>query len=373
MVLLDRLRQNDKYYTELVFYESDFVRTDNFLDLVTAILLNTYVHTVRFHECANPAWTSKQVKLLFSAIARLQTLQFVSIARTTVTLQSLAVIVEKSPQLQELDVWESKLVASEDDVQLFANALHTSHLKALYLKRVTFGGNCSLDPFFSACQESLPIFKLDQVFWAEGAVSDDAFRIRKETKLAELSIENVSLHDGQLCSIAEGLQHNNSLKTFTLRNIVISDKAAGALACCLAVNTTLRRLCLNKCSLSDAAATSLAKMLLANSTLTTLELANNDIGDQGAIDLADALLHSWVQQLEIQGNPRIGTAGIEALLQLAEESETLESMKLFTMSRQSSTLEQLDIQRKVDSYMNLNARIQYPARTSGKRRKVWYE
>jgi len=373
MVLLDRLRRNDKSYTELVFYESDFVRTDNFLDLVTAILTNTHVKTVHFHDCANPKWSSKQVKLLFSAIARLPNLKYMSIARTTVTLQSLAVVAEKSVQLQELDVWESKLVASEDDVRLFAEALRDSRLAALYLKRVTFGGDGQLDPFFAACQESLTVFQLDQVQWTEGAVSDDVFRLLHTTKLVELAIANLSLHDTQLCAIAESLRHNKSLKSFILRNITICNKAAGQLADALVVNDRLHRLCLNKCSLSDVAATTLAKMLLCNSTLTALELSNNDIGNQGAMDLADALLHSCIQQLELQGNPRIGAAGIGALVQLAEASETLETMKLYTMSRQSSTLNQLDIQRKIDSCMNLNARTRDPAHISGKRRKVWCE
>lgn len=373
MVLLDRLRRNDKTYTELVFYESDFVRTDNFLDLVTSILINTVVHTVRFHDCVNPKWSSKQVKLLFSAIARLPSLQVMSIARTTVTLQSLAVVVEKSARLQELDVWESKLVASEHDVRLFASALKRSPLNAIDLKRVSFGGDGNLDPLFAACQECLTVFKLDQVHWMEGAVSDDVFRMLQNTKLAELAIENIPLDNGQLCAIAEGLKHNPSLKMFTLRNVAISHEAAKALADALSVNDRLTRLCLNGCSLSDAAAKLFAEMLLTNSTLTSLALPFNEIGDDGAIDLADALLQSFVQHFEVQGNCNIKEVGIQALVQLAEESSRLESIKIFFMSRQSSSLDQLDIQRKIDSYMNLNAHSSDIASSPRKRRKVWYE
>jgi hypothetical protein len=373
MVLLDRLRRNDKTYTELAFYEGDFVRTDNFLDLVTAILTNTVVHTVCFHDCVNPKWSSKQVKLLFSAIARLPNLQVMSISRTTVTLQSLAVVVEKSVRLQELHVWESKLVASEHDVRLFASALKRTHLNAIDLKRVSFGGDGNLDPLFATCQEYLTSLKLDHVLWREGAVSNDVFRMLQTTKLVELAIENVPLHNGQLCAIAEGLKRNKSLKIFTLRNIVISNTAAKQFADALSVNDRLNRLCLSGCSLSDGAAKYVAEMLHSNATLTCLALPFNEIGDEGVIDLADALLHSCVQDFEIQSNGNMEELGIQALVQLAEESSRLQSMKVFVMSRQSSTLEQLDIQQRIDSCMNLNVRTSDITCNSRKRRKVWYE
>jgi hypothetical protein len=376
MVLLDRLRRNDKTYTELVFYENDFVRTDNFLDLVTAILTNTTVQTVRFHDCANPKWSNKQLKLLFSAIARLPKLRLLSVARTTVTLQSLAIVVDKGLQIKELDIWESKFVGTDQEVVQFAEALRQSQLTAMYLKRVTFGEIGCLDPLFAAFQESLDKLRLEEVHWKPGAVSDDVFRLLQSSRLTQLGIEHLpQLEECHYKAMAEGLKRS-SLRDLTIVNLPISDETATAFSEALSVNENLKRLCLYKCNLSDMAAIELAKMLRLNTMLSSLELMENQIGDKGAIELSDALLSqsSTVKTFEIHGNNKIQEKGINAIVQLSEQSCVLETLKLFSLSRKSSTEQELDIQKKINSCMNLNARISGNASINpGKRPKVWYE
>jgi hypothetical protein len=110
--------------------------------------------------------------------------------------------------------------------------------------------------------------------------------------------------------------------------------------------------------------------------LSSLELMENQIGDKGAIELSDALLSqsSTVKTFEIHGNNKIQEKGINAIVQLSEQSCVLETLKLFSLSRKSSTEQELDIQKKINSCMNLNARISGNASINpGKRPKVWYE
>jgi hypothetical protein len=376
MVLLDRLRRNDKTYTELVFYENDFMRTDSFLDLLTAILMNTTVQTVRFHDCAHPKWSSKQAKLLFAAIARLPKLRLLSIARTAVTLQALSVVVEKGLQLKELDIWGSELSGTHQDVTQFAEALRYSELRALYLKRVTFSEvTCCLDPLFAACQSSLDVLMVEELNWKPGPISDDGFKLWEYSRLARLGTSRLQLHESHFKTIAEGLKRS-SLRDLTLFDLTISDEAAAALAEALTGNESLKRLCLHKCKLSDNAAMEFAKMLRVNTTLNTLEFSDNQIGDNGAVEMANALLtpSSSVKKFEIQGNRNIQERGIQAIVQLAEQSYRLETLKLFCFSRKSSSKEQMEIQKKINSCMDLNARhVGATSRNPGKRPKAWYE
>jgi hypothetical protein len=164
------------------------------MDLVTAILTNTTVQTVRFHDCAKPkAWSSKQVRLFFTAIARLPKLRWLSIAQTTVTLQALTIVVEK--QLKELDIWGSELCGTDRDATVIADALrHSQSLRALYLKRVTFPPQMDcLDPLIAAGLEALVVLVVEEARWKPGAVSDQVFRLLQSSRLTQLVIYMLSL------------------------------------------------------------------------------------------------------------------------------------------------------------------------------------
>lgn len=294
-------------------------------------------------------------------------------AGTTVTLQAVSAVVEKGLQLKELDIWGSELMGTDEDVTRFAAALTESQLRALYLKRVAFSEVSSLDALVAACQSSLDILMLEELDW-KGVISDNVFRLLKSSRLAQLGMSKLQLKESHFTGIAEGLK-SSSLRYLTLVDTVISDKAAAALAEALTVNENLKRLCLIRCSLSDNAAAALARMLRVNTTLNVLELSDNGIGDTGAIEISNALLDpsSPVKSFELLGNKNIGEAGIQAILQLAEQSHGLESLKLFGFSRKSSSKEQMEIQKKINSYMKFNARIGATSQNPGKRPKVWYE
>lgn len=385
MVLLDRLRRNDKTYTELVFYENDFSRSDNFLELVTAILMNTTVHTVRFHDCANPKWSPKQLKLLFATIARLPCLRLLSIAQTRISIQFLTIILQKTKTLLELDVWGSELVGTDYDVDDFATALRAhSELEAVYLKRVTFSENISsLDTLVKACRSTLDILTMEQVEWPEGALSGQSLAYlatssssspcESRSGLTQLTLEKLNLEECHFQALAAGLQGCTSLRDLHLSRLTMSDEAVAALAHSLKKNESLKRLVINQCQLSDRAAVELANMLKVNTTLSHLELSENLIGDKGAINLASALLmSSSIKRLQLYGNTNIQERGIQAFVQLAEQNYVLEALELFTFSHNRSTDEQVEIQKKINSFMDLND-VGRTRRNSGKRPKVWYE
>lgn len=398
MVLLDRLRRNDKTYTELVFYENDFMRTDNFLDLVTAILMNTTVHTVRFHDCANPKWNTKQLKLLFATIARLPNLRLLSIAQTKISLQFLTIVIEKATaSLVEVDIWGSELVGTDQDVADLAEALKThSGLEAMFLKRVKFSKTISgLDPLLEVFKTTLDALTMERVEWAPGAVSEQALASLVSSNccagsdfspssssssssssggLTHLRLEKLNLEERHFQAIADGVRQSTTLRDLHLSDLTMSDQAVASLAAALQTNESLKRLGLYKCHISDQGVSELAKMLPVNTTLSCLDLSENDIGDQGAMELSNALLMSpSIKRVELYGNPNIQERGIQALLQLAEHNYELEALELFVFSRTRSTTEQVDIQKTVSAFMDLNAAGRRTRRNSGKRAKVWYE
>jgi hypothetical protein len=174
MVQLDRLRRNDKSYKELVFCENDFLASDHFLELVTAILLNDTVQTVQFRDCSNPKWSVKQLTLLFAAIARLPRLRLLSMSRTRLPLAALTVVFSKATLLQEMDICECELFGKDSEVLEASDALE-SHpgLQKLGLKRVRFHSSniSNLDPLLAAAYATLDSLELDQVEWAPGALS----------------------------------------------------------------------------------------------------------------------------------------------------------------------------------------------------------
>ena len=383
MVLLDRLRRNDKTYTELVFYENDFMRSDNFLELVTAILMNTTVHTVRFHDCANPKWSPKQLKLLFATIARLPSLRLLSIAQTRISIQFLTIIMQKAKTLLELDVWGSELIGTDHDVDEFATALRAhSELEAVYLKRVTFSDHIStLDTLVKACRSTLDILTMEQVEWPEGALSGHSLTYlaaassscEKSSGITQLTLEKLNLDESHFEALAVGLQGSTSLRDLHLSRLTISDESVKVLSRALQRNESLKKLVIYQCQISDRAAVELSNMLQVNTTLSHLDLSENRISDKGAVTLANSLLmSSSIKRLELYGNPNIQERGIQALVQLAEQNYILEALELFVFSHNRSTTEQIDIQKKINSFMDLND-VGRTRRNSGKRPKVWFE
>ena len=401
MVRLDRLKRNDKSFTELVFYENDFKsRSDNFLDLVTAILMNTTVEHVRFHDCGNcgPKWSSKQLKLLFAAIARLPKLKLLSIARTNISVQALGIVVEKAIQLRSINIWGSTLMGNDLDVEQLREAIATRswNLSTIYLKTVSFASTITnLDPFLAACQSALDSLTLEEILWRQGAISPKVFRNLKSSSLVQLGLRKLSqLDDSHIEALGEGLQ-GRSLQHLTISQICLSVKAVKAITTSVSYNDSLKYLCLSKCNLSDTHMKELATALQVNTSLTTLGLSENQIGDDGAIVLANALLlaknnasslsstasPSSLKVLEMQGNLQISDRGLQALLQLAEQSFVLESLRVYPLSRckSSTTKEQMEIQKKINAFMNPNTRngYYYDYRNNqtftGKRPKVWYE
>ena len=383
MVLLDRLRRNDKTYTELVFYENDFMRSDNFLELVTAILMNTTVHTVRFHDCANPKWSPKQLKLLFATIARLPSLRLLSIAQTRISIQFLTIIMQKAKTLLELDVWGSELIGTDHDVDEFATALRGhSELEAVYLKRVTFSDHIStLDTLVKACRSTLDILTMEQVEWPEGALSGHSLTYlaaassscEKSSGITQLTLEKLNLDESHFEALAVGLQGSTSLRDLHLSRLTISDESVKVLSRALQRNESLKKLVIYQCQISDRAAVELSNMLQVNTTLSHLDLSENRISDKGAVTLANSLLmSSSIKRLELYGNPNIQERGIQALVQLAEQNYILEALELFVFSHNRSTTEQIDIQKKINSFMDLND-VGRTRRNSGKRPKVWFE
>jgi hypothetical protein len=375
MVRLDRLKRNDKTFTELVFYENDFLRSDNFLDLVTAILMNTTVEVVRFYDCANPKWSCKQFKLLFAAIARLPKLRLLSVARTNVPLSALSVVIQKGQQLRDLDVWGSKLIGTDMEVVQFSVAMRESNLSTMYLRKVIFSDAKNLDPLVSACQSTLESLTLEEVKWKPGAISHKVFEQLQFSSLSQLALRKLPLEDRHIKALGRGLKRS-SLRDLTLSHIPISTNAAKALSEAISVNDNLKYLCLYKCGLSDEEGVEFGKVLQMNTSLTSLDLSENPIGDDGVIELANALLmpSSSIKVLEIQGNDQLQERGLQALLQLAEQSYVLEALKLYPLSRKSATKEQMDIQKKINACMNPVTRHGYFAnQNTGKRPKVWYE
>ena len=381
MVLLDRLRRNDKTYTELVFYENDFMRSDNFLELVTAILMNTTVHTVRFHDCANPKWSPKQLKLLFATIARLPSLRLLSIAQTRISIQFLTIIMQKAKTLLELDVWGSELIGTDHDVDEFATALRGhSELEAVYLKRVTFSDHIStLDTLVKACRSTLDILTMEQVEWPEGALSGHSLTYlaaassscEKSSGITQLTLEKLNLDESHFEALAVGLQGSTSLRDLHLSRLTISDESVKVLSRALQRNESLKKLVIYQCQISDRAAVELSNMLQVNTTLSHLDLSENRISDKGAVTLANSLLmSSSIKRLELYGNPNIQERGIQALGQLAEQNYILEALELFVFSHNRSTTEQIDIQKKINSFMDLND-VGRTRRNSGKRRVVF--
>ena len=375
MVLLDRLRRNDKTYTELVFYETDFLKTDNFLDLVTAILTNTSIQTVRFHDCGQPKWSTKQLQLLFASIARLPNLTILSVSRTTLSLQALTILLRKATPLRELDIWGSELLGTERDAVDLGEALSLhSELEAMYLKRVTFHSSVTcLDPLLVANQARMDRLLWDEVRWANGAISRDSLAmLLRSSGLSQLRLENLHLDEHHFYALAKGLT-KSCLRDLHLGHMEILDTVASSFAQAMVSNESLKRLVLFKCSLGNQAVSEIAKMLKVNTTLEQVDLSENQFGDGGAVELANAvLMSSSIKRLELYGNANIGEKGVQVLMQLAEQNYVLEALNLFCLARKSTSYEQIEIQKKINSYMKLND-DGTTRRSSGKWPKVWYE
>jgi hypothetical protein len=335
MVQLDRLRRNDKSYKELVFCEADFRVSDHFLELVTAILLNNTVQTVRFRDCNNPKWSVKQLIFLFAAIARLPRLRLLSMSRTILPLAALTVVFSRAMLLQELNIWECEFFGKDSELFETSDALENHpRLQKLGIKRVRFHPSniSNLDPLLAAAH--LDSLELNQVEWAPGAVSTKSLTNLHSSHLTQLSLEKLKLETGHFRAMAQCL----SSCTCSLRDLELcyvsmagdDDVAATILAKALDGNTSVKKLVLYGCQLSDKATMELAKMLRVNSSIEYLDLSENQMGDRGAIELANALLtSSSMKRVELHQNNDIEEQGIQAMVDLAEQNLVLEALEVF--------------------------------------------
>jgi hypothetical protein len=384
MVRLERLRRNDKSYKELVFYENDFLTSDHFLELVAAILLNGTVQTVRFRDCNNPKWSVKQLTLLFAAIAHLPRLRLISMSRTKFPLAALNVVFSKAMLLQEMDIWECEFFGKDSEVLETSDALkiHPA-LQKLGLKRVRFllppSSISNLDPFLAAAHATLDSLEFNQVEWGApgGAVSTKSLTNLDSSHLTQLSLEKLKLETGHFRAMVQGLSSCTcSLRDLQLCYISMAgddDAAAATLAKALVGNTSVKKLVLYACQLSDQATMELAKMLRVSSSIEYLDLSENQMGDKGAIELANALLESSsMKRVELYQNNHIGERGIQAMVDLAEQNLVLEALEVFTFSTHLNSPEQIEVQRKINAFMDMND-MGRARQNPGKRPKVWYE
>jgi hypothetical protein len=196
------------------------------------------------------------------------------------------------------------------------------------------------------------------------------------THLTQLSMEQLKLETVHFRAMAHGLSSCTcSLRDLELCYISMAgddDMAAVTLAKALVGNTSVKKLVLYGCQLSDQATTELAKMLRVNSSIGYLDLSENQIGDKGAIELANALLmSSSMNRVKLYENNQIGERGIRPMVDLAEQNLVLEALEVFAFS--TCLPEQMEIQRKINAFMDMNNDMGRASQNPGKRPKVWYE
>ena len=132
-------------------------------------------------------------------------------------------------------------------------------------------------------------------------------------------------------TIADGLRDNTTLETLELSGNQLRDKGIYHLTQVLAThNSTLQKLYCGTNGITDHGAQYIAQLLKKNRVLTRLDLSFNEIGDRGVRRIANALAHfnTSLVQLNLSWNKSISEASVDALIEMIEHHQALETLDI---------------------------------------------
>ena len=187
-----------------------------------------------------------------------------------------------------------------------------------------------------AKSSSLSALKLrNDTLLTEGEALELAAALKACNTLQELSLRGYHGSDEPAimsCFLAAVLGPDCSLRHLDVLCCDITDEAAGVLAEKLKINTSVRELSLEQNMIGDAGAARIAEALKKNAALRKLNLEQNKIADKGAVALAravDCRSHAGfdLEELNLSHN-QIADKGVAALAKMLKSGLRLKKLLL---------------------------------------------